>query len=148
VVAGLLLLGAAAGLRRAMTSTWVPRLTAVSGAGMIAAGVLVMDPMADFPAGGQSVPATMSWHSIGHMVAGSITFIALIAACYVLVRYYRSAGRPGLAGAAAVSGTALLAGDLWAMTGGAGGTLTLAAGAITAMLFLSATAFRLRRASS
>jgi len=144
VVAGVLLLAGAAGLRRVLTSVWAPRLIAVSGVGMIAAGVLVMDPIPGFPAGTPDVVPAMSWHAIGHMVAGSVTFFALIAACYVLVRFYRSAGRPGLAAAAAVSGTALLAGDLWAMTGGAAGSLTIAVGAIAALLFVSATAARLR----
>ncbi|WP_433826597.1 hypothetical protein ACQP2E_31495 [Actinoplanes sp. CA-015351] len=96
---------------------------------------------------GSSVPTTMSGHALGHMAAGSITFIALIAACYVLARRYLAAGSRTLAAgsrtlaaAAALSGTALLAGDLWAMSGGALGTLTLAVGAITAMCFLSVAA--------
>ncbi len=38
------------------------------------------------------------------------------------------------------AGTALLAGDGWAMSGGAAGSLTLAAGAIAAMLYVSAAA--------
>ena len=50
-----------------------------------------------------------------------------------------------MAVAAALSGTALLAGLAWAMAGGRAGTLTLAAGAITAMCFLSVTALAHRR---
>lgn len=137
VLAGILLLAGAAGLRRVLPGSWAPRLAAVAGTGMIAAGALVMDPAT-------ASPAPMSWHSVGHMVAGSITFAALIAACYVLARGHARAGRRGQAVVAVAAGTALLAGDLWAMTGGALGTLTLAAGAITAMLYVSATAARLR----
>lgn len=36
-----------------------------------------------------------------------------------------------------VAGTVLLIGDLWAMTGGTAGSLTLAVGAITAMLWVA-----------
>lgn len=135
VIAGLLLLAGAAGLRRVVPGRWVPRLTAIAGLGLIAAGVLVMDPIGAAP---------MSWHSVGHMVAGSITFAALIAVSYVLARHHAGAGRRRPAALAIVAGTALLLGDLWAMTGGALGTLTLAVGAITAMLHLSGTAARLR----
>ena len=145
VVAGVLTAAGATGLRRVLRGrpggTWVPRLVAVSGLGLIAAGVLVMDPAGGFPAGAPAgMPETMSWHSYGHMAAGSITFLALIAACYVLARHFASAGRRALSVAGAVAGTALLAGDGWAMSGGAAGSLTLAAGAIAAMLFVSATA--------
>jgi hypothetical protein len=44
-----------------------------------------------------------------------------------------------------VAGTALLAGDLWAMSGGAAGSLTLAVGAITALLWVSGVAAWLAR---
>lgn len=141
VASGMLLLAGAAGLRRTLTSRWAPRLIAVAGVGMAAAGVLVMDPADGFPAGTPAgVPASMSWHSVGHMAAGSITFTALIAACYVLARHFGKAGRRGRALAAAVAGTALLIGNLWAMTGGAGGSLTLAIGATAALLHVSGTA--------
>jgi hypothetical protein len=78
------------------------------------------------------------------MIAGSITFTALIAACYVLARHFAKAGHRGRAVAAVASGTALPVGNGWAATGGAAGSLTLAVGAITAMLFVSATAAHLR----
>ncbi|GAA3390612.1 DUF998 domain-containing protein [Cryptosporangium minutisporangium] len=152
VVAGILLLAGAAGLRRAMAGTpggrWVPRLVAAAGVGMAAAGVFVMDPADGFPAGTPAgMPATLSWHSYGHMVAGTVTFVSLIAACYVLVRHFRRTGRPGSALASAVAGTALLVGDGWAMTGGAAGSATLAVGAITAMLWIAVVAARFRVAS-
>ncbi|WIM95181.1 DUF998 domain-containing protein [Actinoplanes oblitus] len=146
VLAGILLLIGATGLRRTITSRWAPRLVRISGAGMLAAGVLVMDPADGYPIGTPAgMPATMSWHSIGHMAAGSVTFIALIAACYVLARHFRAAGAGGTAVAGAIAGTALLAGDTWAMTGSPAGSATLAVGAITAMCFLTAAALHTRR---
>ena len=141
VLAGVLTMAGAAGLRRALPSRWLPRLVAANGAAMLAAGILVMDPADGFPAGTpDGMPATLSWHSLGHMAAGTIAFATSIAACYVLARHFAGAGRRGAAAASVVAGTALLAGDLWAMSGGAAGSLTLAVGAITAMLWVSAVA--------
>jgi len=129
LLAGLLSVVGAASLGRALGSTWVPRLVRVYGVGMIAAGIFVMDPG----------PA-LTWRGYGHMAAGSISFIALIAACYVLGRHYSRAGDRRNAITSRVAGTALLVGDLWAMSGGRLGTVTLAVGAITAMLWISTVA--------
>jgi hypothetical membrane protein len=150
LVAGALTIAGAAGLRRALRGTrggtWVPRLVAVSGAGLIAAGVFVMDPADGFPVGTpDGMPATLSWHSYAHFAAGTVTFVALIAACYALASHFSSVGNRGQAIAAIVAGTALLIGNGWAMSGGKAGSLTLAVGAISAMLFVSATAARYRR---
>ncbi len=150
LVAGVLSVLGAAGLRAAMHGAvggrWVPRLVAVNGVGMIAAGVFVLDPGDGFPVGtppGQ--PTALSWHGYGHLAAGSIAFIALIAACYVLGRHYSRAGDRRNAVASRVAGTALLVGDAWASGGGMAGSLTLAIGAITAMLWVSVVAARYRR---
>ncbi|GAA1645292.1 DUF998 domain-containing protein [Actinoplanes couchii] len=137
VVAGLLLVVGAGSLG----GTWAPRLTRIAGVGMIGAGVLVMDPGNGFPVDHPEVPTTMSWHGLGHMAAGSVTFTALIAVCWVLAR--RAATRIWTA-AGVVAGTALLVGWGWAMAGGTAGTLTLAVGAIAAMLHLSLAAGRAR----
>ncbi|CAL9404087.1 hypothetical protein SUDANB121_01532 [Nocardiopsis dassonvillei] len=149
-VAGLLALAGAVGLRRAMAGSpggvWVPRLVAAYGAGMVAAGVFVMEPADGFPVGTpEGVPAALGWTSFAHMAAGSLSFAALIAACYVLARRFARTGDRTRAVLSAAAGTALLLGDGWAMTGGALGSLTLAAGAITAMLWVSAVAVRLLR---
>ncbi|MEU4688156.1 DUF998 domain-containing protein [Actinoplanes sp. NPDC023714] len=155
---GLLIAGAGA-----LPGRWAPRLVRLAGLGMVAAGVLVMDPGSGFPAGTpDTVPTTMSPSAMGHMAAGSITFAALIATCYVLAhryatagsrrnatagsRRYAAAGSRCLAVTAAISGTALLAGDAWAMSGAPAGTLTLAVGAITAMCFLTVAAASTRPA--
>ena len=150
LVAGVLTIAGAVGLRRALHGTpggtWAPRLVGVNGLGMIAAAVFVMDPADGFPVGTPAgMPQTLSWHSYGHMAAGSIAFIALIAACYVLGRHFSRAGNRVHAVASRVAGTALLVGNGWAMTGGKAGSLTLAVGAITAMLWVSVVAARYRR---
>lgn len=150
LVAGVLTVIGAAGLRRALHGTpggrWAPRLVAVNGVGMIAAGIFVMDPGDGFPAGtpyGQ--PTALSWHGYGHLAAGSVAFFALIAACYVLGRHYSRSGDRRNAVASRVAGTALLVGDGWAAGGGAAGSLVLAVGAITAMVWVAVVAGRYRR---
>jgi uncharacterized protein DUF998 len=149
LVGGVLTVVGAAGLRRAMVSTpggrWAPRLIAVNGLGMIAAGVLVMDPSDGFPVGTPAgIQASMTWHSVGHMIAGSLSFAALIAACHVLGRHFARAGDRRLAVGSHVAGTVMLLGVGWAMTGGAVGSLTLAVGVIVAMLWIAVVAIRFR----
>jgi hypothetical membrane protein len=147
LVGGLLTVFGAAGLGRALQGQpggkWAPRLVRVNGIGMIAAGVFVMDPADGFPAGTPAgMPAALSWHSYAHFASGTIAFAALIAACYVLGRHYSRAGDRANAIASRVAGTAALAGNLWAMSGGKAGSLTLAIGVIAAMLWVSAVAAR------
>jgi hypothetical protein len=144
LVAGVLTVAGAIGLRRVLDSKWAPRLILVNGIGMFAAGVFTMDPGNGFPAG-TGTPQAMSWHSYGHMAAGSVAFFSLIAACYVLGRRFSRAGNRGYAIASRVAGTALLVGDGWATGGGQAGSLTLAVGAITAMLWVAVVAARYRR---
>jgi hypothetical protein len=150
VITGTLTAIGATGLRAALRGTpggvWAPRLVRTTGIGMAAAGVFSMDPADGFPVGTPAgMPAAMSWHSYGHMAAGSIAFAAAIAACFVLGRHFSPTGGRASAIASRVAGAALLIGDGWAMTGGRAGSLTLAIGAITAMLWIAAVAGRLRR---
>ena len=145
VVVGLLTLAGAVGLRRVMRGgfggTWVPRTVALNGLGMVLAGVFVMGPADGFPLGTpEGMPETLTAASIGHMAAGTIAFTALIVACYALGRRYRRAGDRVRSAVSFTAGTALLLGNGWAMTGGPAGSLTLAVGAISAMLWVSAVA--------
>jgi hypothetical protein len=150
VVAGLAGIVGAGGLRRALRGTpggtWVPRLVRWSGIGLVAAGLLVMDPGGGFPVGAPAGMPVLSWHAVGHMVAGSVSFVALVGACLVLGRHFSRAGRRGLAVASRAAGLALVLGDGWAMSGSPAGTLTLAGGAISAMVWVAAVAAMLRRA--
>ncbi|MET8055024.1 DUF998 domain-containing protein [Streptosporangium sp. NPDC005286] len=145
LVSGALTIAGAIGLRRVLHGTpggtWAPRLILVNGVATAAAGVFVMDPGDGFPAGtplGQT--GTLSGSALMHMVAGSIAFTALIAACFVLGRHFSRAGRPGFAAASRLSGLVFAFGDIWAMSGGQAGSLTLAIGAITAMVWVAVVA--------
>lgn len=143
VFAGLLTLAGSVGLRRVMLEgfggTWVPRAVALNGLGMVGAGVFVMGPADGFPVGTpEGVPETITASSIGHMAAGTLAFTALIVACYALGRRYNRAGDRARAAVSFAAGSALLLGNGWAMTGGPAGSLTLAVGAVGAMLWISA----------
>ncbi|MFD9051810.1 DUF998 domain-containing protein [Streptomyces zaomyceticus] len=149
VVGALLTLGAT-GLRRALHGTpggtWAPRLVRVSGIGMIAAGVFVMDPADGFPVGTPyGMPTALTWHSYAHFAAGAVTFLSMIAACYVLARHFSRTGNRGHAVLARIGGTALLLGNGWSMSGGKAGTLTLAVGVMAAMFTISLIAGHYRR---
>ena len=99
VVAGVLAVVGARGLRTALRGTpggvWAPRLVAAAGIGLLAAGPLVMDPGANFPVGAPDDLPLVSWHAVGHMVAGTVSFTALIAACFVLARHLTRDRTPG-----------------------------------------------------
>ncbi|MGJ6964194.1 DUF998 domain-containing protein [Streptosporangium sp. G11] len=145
LLSGVLTVAGAVGLRRVLRGTpggtWAPRLILVNGVATAAAGVFVMDAGDGFPTGTPlEQPAAMSWHSVMHMAAGSIAFTALIAACFVLGRHFSRANRPGFAAASRLSGLVLALGDGWAMSGGYAGSLTLAVGAITAMVWVAVVA--------
>jgi hypothetical protein len=95
---GLMVVACAIGVRRALrsglASTWAPRLLALYGLGLIAAGIFVADPMNGFPPGSPSGrPLHMSIHGTLHIAAG-FGFLCLIAACFVLARRFASLGQP------------------------------------------------------
>ena len=89
IVAGIGVLCLAVGVNRTVTEgvgrRWLAPLIAVFGLGLIASGVFVMDPENGFPIGTPYGPATtMSWHGIAHLVAATVAFTGLAAACIVL----------------------------------------------------------------
>ncbi|QDY77648.1 DUF998 domain-containing protein [Streptomyces qinzhouensis] len=150
VIAGILATAGAAGLRRVMRGTAggvaVPRLVRVIGIGMVAAGLLTMDPADGFPVGTpEGVPETMSWHGYGHMIAGSVTFTSMIAAGYLLGRHFSRLGNRRLAVAARVAATVKLTGDAWAMGGGQAGPVTIATGTTVMFALLAYVALHYRR---
>jgi len=74
------------------------------------------------------------------MTAGSLSFLALIATCFVLARHYQRRGERGMAIGSRVVGAFFLA--CLAASGGPDGSLTLFVGVCTAMLWV---AFALRQ---
>ncbi|MFF3554746.1 DUF998 domain-containing protein [Streptomyces tsukubensis] len=150
VIAGILATAGATGLRRVMRGTAggvaVPRLVRTIGVGMIAAGLLTMDPADGFPVGTpDGIPESMSWHAYGHMAAGSVTFFSLIAAGYLLGRHFSRLGNRRLAVVCRVAATVKLTGDAWAMSGGAAGPVTIATGTTVMFALLAYVALHYRR---
>ncbi|GAB7052007.1 DUF998 domain-containing protein [Catenuloplanes indicus] len=78
VVSGLLITASSIALART-TTRWTGRLVAVSGAGLALAGVFVSDPV-------PAVAAT--WHGQIHNVAGTVSSVALVAACVTAARWH------------------------------------------------------------
>jgi len=143
LVSGLLTFIGALGLRRALRGTpggtWAPRLAATWGVALFLSGPFVLQAGDGFPVGDPGVPG-MTAGSIGHLLAGTIGFTALIAACYVLGRHYSRTGERRLALGSRIAGTAFLVGDLYSMAGLPAGALILAITALTAMSWLAVAA--------
>ncbi|GAA0991706.1 hypothetical protein GCM10009555_079460 [Acrocarpospora macrocephala] len=145
VVMGVLAVAGSIGLRRALRGrlggVWAPRLVLVFGVTTVLAGIFTMDPMDGFPTGTPlGMPASMSWHSIAHNASASIGFTALIVACFIFGRHYSQAGRTGYAAGSVASAVIFLAGEVWAISGGHAGALTLGVGALVAVSWLTVVA--------
>jgi hypothetical protein len=82
------------------------------GHGVLAGPVyLVADPANGFPRGTPPGPAAhLSWHGMGHLAAGGAGFACLVAACFVVARWFTGHGRPGWAVYSRVTGVAFLVG--------------------------------------
>jgi hypothetical protein len=125
VVTGLMIVAAAVGLGRAGIVGWTPRLVAGYGLGMVAAGIFRADPAEGFPAGTSASANTVSWHGMLHLVAGSVGFGCLIAACLVAGRGFARAGRRGWARYSRIAGVVLLAGFAGIASGSHGAATTV-----------------------
>jgi len=144
VLTGLMVVAAAVGLRRAFgtgpAGRWAPRLVAVYGASLVAAGVFRADPALGFPAGTPAGPGEVSWHGLLHFAAGGIGFTCLAAACFVVARRYAAEGRRGRAVWSRVTGAVFLAGfAMVASSGGSeAGNLAFTAAVVAVWAWLSA----------
>jgi hypothetical protein len=118
VVAGLMLIGFAAGLRHALhpgrAGLWAPVLFAAHGVGLVCAGVFVTDAGAGFPAGAPAgAPESMSWHGVLHEVGFALASVSWLVACVVLLRRFASDGRRGWAVACVVAPLAWIVVGAW-----------------------------------
>jgi len=126
LLAGVMTIAAAVGVRRATASRWAPRLIAIYGAGLIGAGICSADPANGFgPGAPLGKAAHVSWHGAGHLIAASIGFAALIAACFVFARYFRRQGRRGLAWYSLITGIVFGAAFAGVATGSASSAIVL-----------------------
>lgn len=98
VLTGLMVVAAAVGFRRSLSegraARWAPRLLAVYGVALVAAGAFRADPMSGFPLGTpDGPPAHPTLHGTLHFVSGGIGFLALVAATWLLAGRFRQDGR-------------------------------------------------------
>jgi hypothetical membrane protein len=135
LLAGAMTIAAAVGVRRALPSRWGPRLIGLYGAGLMAAGVFRADPASGFgPGAPAGWAAHISWHGDGHLIAASIAFIAIIAACFAVARCLSRAGHRGLAIYSRITGLVFLAAFAGVTSGSASPAIVLPFyGAITAI---------------
>jgi hypothetical protein len=130
VLAGAMTVAAAVGARRAMAghagATWGPRLIGSYGLGLVAAGLLRADPASGFGPGAPAGRAAhISWHGDGHLIAASIAFVALIAGCFVVARYFSRTGRRGLAVYSRITGVVFGAAFAGVTTGSSSAAIVL-----------------------
>jgi uncharacterized protein DUF998 len=126
LLAGAMTIAAAVGARRAMASRWAPRLIGIFGAGLIGGGMFKPDPADGFGPGAPAGRAAhLSWHAVGHLAAGSIGFVALIAACFVVARYFSRQGRRGMASYSRITGIAFGAAFAGIATGSSASAVVL-----------------------
>lgn len=108
IVGGLLVIGGALGIRRVLRPSkggfWGPLLLEAFGIGQVGVGIFVVDPIRS--------PANMTFHGTMHIVFGSISFVALMAACFVFVRTFISQKQKAWAIFCTMIGLMFLAGFL------------------------------------
>lgn len=148
LVAGLLTIAGAAGLRGHAGSRWAPRLVALYGIGLIGAGVFVADPMDGFPVGTPpGPPDVVTWHGMLHFMTGGVGFLGLIGACLVFARRFARTGRRGWAVYSAVTGVLFTAAFVGIASGSASPAINVAFGVAVLLgwAWLTAVALDARR---
>jgi Protein of unknown function (DUF998) len=113
VVAGLLTVAFAVGLRRALRpaggATWGPLLVALWGVGLLGAGAFVTDPVSGYPPGTPAALTGYTTHGALHDAFSLVGFAALAGACFVFAWRFGRRGQRGWALYSALSGAAFLA---------------------------------------
>ncbi len=109
IVAGLLTLALAIGLRRALRplggSTWGPLLVGAHAIGLLGAGIFVTDPVSGYPPGTPDhLQAYGSAHAALHDLFSVGTFVGLPIACVVMARRFAGWRRRGWAAYSAATG--------------------------------------------
>lgn len=147
VTAGLMTVALAVGLRRAGAGTWIHRLIGVYGVSLVAAGAFRPDPALGFPPGISTGATTVSWHGMLHLLAGSVGFGCLIAACLIAARAFAAEGARGWAIYSRITGVVFFAAFAGIASGshGAATTLSFTVAVVLAWSWIAALSVRLYR---
>jgi hypothetical protein len=145
VVTGLLYIAFAVGVWRVLhpgrAGTWGPLLIGAYGICLLIAGVFVTDPANGFPRGTpDGVPSQISWHSVVHGIAAVVSFLFLIAACFVFARRFAALRQRGWMAYSIASGLVCFVLP-WAPSAWPG--VTLFAGGVVGWAWVVAIAVRL-----
>ncbi len=154
VVSGLLVMGAAVGIRQVLGvgrgRTWGPILVGIYGLSLIGAAIFKADPALGFPEGTPMDQNIVTTSGILHFVSGGIGFLALIIACFIFARRFAAQGQRGWVTFSVVTGIVFLA-SFVGIASGAGNPWTILGfwiGLAWAWTWLSALCAHLRRRSS
>jgi hypothetical protein len=125
-VCGLLVLGAAVGLRRVLhhgiACRWTPAMVGLAGLGLVIAGAFQTDPVQGYPPGTPlEMPATASWHAILHLTGALFFFVGLPIASFFLARRFAAGGERRWAAYSIASGVIMILAN--AVTSAAPGTV-------------------------
>jgi hypothetical protein len=150
LVSGLLVIGAAMGIRRVLggNTRALPWFLAAFGASMIVAAFFPADPVDGFPPGTpEGFPTTISSTGMAHFAAGMLGFTALAVSCFLAARAMRRHGAPSLALFSLLAGLAVLLGFFGGPMLG-GGTAMVAGiwfAVVVGWVWLAALSVRLQR---
>jgi hypothetical membrane protein len=129
IITGLMVVAAAAGLRRA--------LIGVYGLSLVGAGIFTADPAQGFPAGTPE-STTVSWHGMLHFAVGGVGFLCLVIACLRFGSWFAGERRTGLAWFSRVTGVVFLAAFAGIASGSHGpATLTFVVAVLLSWAWLS-----------
>lgn len=99
IVAGLLVLAASYGIRKALSvdrlGKWIAVLIGLYGLGMLGASFFQADPGNGFPPGTPPGPGTISMHGMMHFAFAGVGFLAFIVACFLFARYFARCKQSG-----------------------------------------------------
>jgi hypothetical protein len=157
VLTGLMVVAAATGFRRSLrdgrdgrAARWAPRLLAVYGVSLVAAGAFRADPMNGFPVGTpDGLPVHPTLAGTLHMAAGGVGFLALVAATWLLASLFKRGGRRRLAAATRATGVLFLVSFAGIASGGTSPVVNLAftAAVVLTWAWLSLTSLQQYRAT-
>jgi Protein of unknown function (DUF998) len=149
LVTGAMTSAAAVGVRRAMDSRWAGSLIGGYGVALMVSGIFRADPSNGFPPGTPEGAGETSWHGMAHFASAAVGFACLVAAGFVVARWFGCNGEHGWARYSRVTAI-VFAASFIALSSGTGGAVTMlifTAAVVLAWAWLSAISVKLYRAA-